>query len=88
VDQKIELIIKNPLGLHARPAASIARIAQSAKGGIWICREKTEVDASSIIDILTLACEQGSRITIYAEDPHDRPLLDSIAQLVEGGFGE
>lgn len=88
MNQTIELTIRNPQGLHARPAAAIARIAQSAKGVLWIRRENNEVDASSIIDILTLACEQGSCISLYAENPHDSPLLDSIAKLVESGFGE
>lgn len=85
-----KLTIVNALGLHARPAAAIARIAQSAKAGVWICREKSteQIDATSIIDMLTLACEQGTRITLYAEDPQDLPLLDNIAKLVEDGFGE
>nr|WP_303649771.1 HPr family phosphocarrier protein [Desulfobotulus pelophilus] len=82
------MTIRNPLGLHARPAAAIARIAQSAKAGLWLSREAEKVDASSIIDILTLACEQGARITLHAEDPEDLPILDHIAELVENGFGE
>ncbi|TWI65745.1 phosphocarrier protein [Desulfobotulus alkaliphilus] len=83
-----ELTITNASGIHARPAAAIARIAQTAKSGVWICHEEERVDATSIIDILTLACGQGARITLHAEDPEDLPILDSIAMLIENGFGE
>ena len=83
-----DVIIKNELGLHARSAAQIAGIVQKAKSAVWIKREDEKADASSIMDILTLACEKGTTITIIIEDPSDIDILNAVAELVENGFGE
>jgi len=80
--------IRNELGLHARSAARIAGIAQNSKANVWIQKNDEKADASSIIDILTLACAKGTKITIIIEDPADIQILDAIADLVDSGFGE
>jgi phosphocarrier protein len=83
-----QFVIINELGLHARPAAKIAKIAQRAKSRISIVREGESVDASSIIDILTLACAAGCRITVAVEDRADLELLEEIGNQIQSGFGE
>jgi phosphotransferase system HPr (HPr) family protein len=80
--------IKNELGLHARSAAQIAGIAQNSFANVWILKDNEKADASSILDILTLVCAKGSKITIIIEDLVDLPILNAIADLVETGFGE
>jgi phosphocarrier protein len=81
-------VICNELGLHARSAAQIAKIAEKAKANVWIERDGEKVDASSIMDILTLACEKGTTITVVIEDPTDQYVLDDVVALVNKGFGE
>jgi phosphocarrier protein len=83
-----EVTIINELGLHARAAAKIAALAQQAKATVWILKHEEKVDASSILDILTLICPKGAKITLAAEKKSDRKILDGIAALVEKGFGE
>jgi phosphocarrier protein HPr len=83
-----DLIIANNLGLHARPAAEIAKLAKKARKGVWISNDLQTVDASSIIDILTMGCGMGSRITIKIDDSEDMAILDAIVELVETGFKE
>jgi phosphocarrier protein HPr len=80
--------IKNELGLHARSAAQIARLAGKSSADIWLKKDDQTADASSIIDILTLACEKGTKITIVIEDLADINILDAIVDLVDSGFGE
>lgn len=81
-------MVNNKLGLHARPAASIAKLAQQAKSDIWLIKGDEKADASSIIDILTLACSQGTTIKIEITDHEDTVILDNIASLFETSFGE
>lgn len=81
-----EAVIVNELGLHARSAGLIARIAQQAKDAVWLSREENSADAASIIDMLTLECAQGTRVKITASDPADAKLVDRIVRLIEGGF--
>jgi phosphocarrier protein HPr len=81
-------IICNELGLHARSAARIAKIAANAVSNIWLVKDDQRADASSIVDILTLACEKGTKIKIIIEDPADARILTALADLVDSGFGE
>jgi phosphotransferase system HPr (HPr) family protein len=83
-----EVVIVNELGLHARSAARIAALAQNSKAAVWVKKDAEKADASSIVDILTLACEKGSKITLIIEDKADRPILEDIVNLIEAGFGE
>lgn len=83
-----EATIKNELGLHARSAAQIAEIAQKSNANVWIKKEEDMADASSILDILTLACARGTRVTIIIEDAGDIDILNAIGDLVDSGFGE
>ena len=83
-----EATIINELGLHARSAAKIAKLAQPATGSVWIAKQDQKADASSIVDILTLACEKGSKITIRIENKSDLNILKAITELVKSGFEE
>ena len=83
-----EVTIVNELGLHARSAAKIAELAKRSKASIWIAKGDQKADASSIVDILTLACEKGTKISIQIENESDFNILEAIAQSVESGFGE
>jgi len=83
-----EVVIVNELGLHARSAARIAELAQNSRAAVWVQKDAEKADASSIVDILTLACEKGSKITLIIEDKADRQILEDIVNLIENGFGE
>ncbi|MEJ2102129.1 MAG: HPr family phosphocarrier protein [Desulfobacterales bacterium] len=83
-----QVIIVNELGLHARSAAKIAKLAGQSKAAVWIQKGSAKADASSILEILTLECEKDSEITIGIENIADSDILEAITELVEGGFGE
>lgn len=82
------VLIINELGLHARAAAQIAALACNARAVVWIAKDDQKVDAASVIDILTLACLQGTRIVISVEHPSDVKILNQIVALINRGFGE
>jgi phosphocarrier protein HPr len=82
------VLIRNEFGLHARPAAGIARIAQQAIAAVWIFKGDEKVDAASVIDLLTLSSGKGTTLTITVEDPRDLPILCDIVAQFEAGFGE
>ncbi len=86
--QSRTLRIVNELGLHARSAAKLAKLAGEASGGVWILKNGNSADATSILDILTLACPKDAEITVSIEDEVDMKTLERIAALVRSGFGE
>ena len=83
-----DVLIINELGLHARSAAGIAKLAQNANSKVWLIRGKERVDASSVIDILSLACSKGSKITLKIDEESDIDILNEIIELIKKGFGE
>ena len=83
-----EVTVVNALGIHARAAAKLSKLAQTASTGVWVTKDGQTVDASSILDILTLDCAQGTTVTLEIDDPADMDVLDKLEHLVADGFGE
>ena len=83
-----DVIVINELGVHARSAAKIAAIAKRAKSKIWIINNGRRVDASSIIDILTLECSKGSKVRLTIDNKSDIDILNETVKQFETGFGE
>jgi len=83
-----DLLIVNELGLHARSAAKLAKVAQNALGNVWITHGETVADAKQVIDLLTLAAGCGTRVRVSIETSEDQNTLKEIAELFAGGFGE
>jgi phosphocarrier protein HPr len=80
--------ILNELGLHARSAAKLAKLAQQAAGAVWLQAGSERIDAKQILDILTLAAAKGDRVQIGVETPADLAVLENIEALFADGFGE
>jgi phosphocarrier protein len=80
--------IVNKLGVHARPAAEIVKLAARFKSNITIVRDDMEVNGKSIMGVMMLAAENGSTILLRAEGDDADAALDALAALVANGFGE
>jgi phosphocarrier protein HPr len=81
-------IIKNKLGLHARPAASFVKKASEFSSTILMEKDGTTVNGKSIMGLLMLACPLGSKITLKVEGGDEEKALQELGQLIEGGFNE
>jgi PTS hybrid protein len=87
----IELEIRNPSGLHARPAVTFVRAAAGSRSTIRVAnlsRAGAEADARSILGVLGLGVGAGDRIRVTAEGEDAEATLAALAALVEGGLGE
>lgn len=82
------LKIPNPSGLHARPAKVFAEAAAAAPGDVTISKEGREVNAKSVLSVLTLDCHQGDEIMIRTEGPQEEETLEELVGLIESGLGE
>jgi phosphocarrier protein HPr len=85
---KKTLTIKNELGLHARSAAMIVRVLERYRSNVFLERDGNQVDARSLLDILTLACPKDSRVVVRADGDDAREAVESIEKLVDDKFGE
>ncbi|MBW1980344.1 MAG: HPr family phosphocarrier protein [Deltaproteobacteria bacterium] len=83
-----QFTIGNKLGLHARAAAKIVKIANQYRSHIRFLKNGQEADAKSILGILTLACPQGCIIEVHVEGDDALEAMDALTSLFESNFGE
>ena len=86
VERSVQILNKN--GLHARPAAEIVKAAARFKSDLTITRDDIEVNGKSIMGVMMLAAEQGSRIDVTATGPQAREAVEAIRTLVAARFQE
>ena len=77
-----KIVIKNKLGLHARPAAMFVQIANKFDCDILVKRGNQEANGKSIMGILTLAANKGSKILIRAEGPDSQAAVAELKRLL------
>ena len=83
-----KLEIKNKLGLHARAAALLVQTVNRFEAEVKISKDGQEVDARSIMGVLTLAATQGSKIHVEAKGNDAEEALRAVEKLVDKKFFE
>ena len=83
-----EVRVARPEGLHARPAASLVRIAAEHGGPVWIARAGdlpgADADARSITEVLALGIRRGEKVRLWAEGPDADALVGRMAAVLSG----
>ena len=80
--------IKNRLGLHARPAAMLVQEAAKHKSAIVVVKDGLEVNGKSVMGLMLLAAESGSKLTIRADGPDEEKAIEAIGRIFEKKFDE
>lgn len=83
-----EVVVGMPQGLHARPADQLAREARKWQSRIELLNDSQRVDGKSILELLTLAAEAGTRLVVEASGPDAREALEAIGSLFDRNFNE
>ena len=83
-----EVVVANSQGLHARPADMLAREARKWRSRIELVSDSQRADGKSILELLTLAAESGTRLVVEATGPDAREALAAIGELFERRFNE
>ena len=78
-----KLIIKNEVGLHARPAAQFVKIAERYKSNVRLCKDGIWVNGKSVLGILTLAAEHGCEIIIEVTGPDEQTAFIELKGVLE-----
>lgn len=77
-------VLRNPLGLHARPAAVVARMLAAYDAKVRV----NGANAASVLELMKLGAKQGVELQIETEGPQAAEARDALVAAVEGGFGE
>ncbi|WP_217584721.1 phosphoenolpyruvate--protein phosphotransferase [Microbacterium sp. GbtcB4] len=80
--------VRNPLGIHARPAALIAESAAGADVRLRRLPDGPEAAAGSLTRLLALGARQGTEIELTGRGADAEAAIDRLVSLFQGGFGE
>jgi phosphocarrier protein len=85
---QIELEVSNKLGLHARAAAKLTKLAGQFSSDVYIAKDARRVNAKSIMGVMMLAAGKGTIVEIEAQGADAEQALESIKELFDDKFGE
>jgi phosphocarrier protein HPr len=83
-----EVTIKNRAGLHTRPAASVVKLASQFKCEFFIYKDGFQINGKSIIGVMTLAAEKGSKLTLTFDGADENESAKALVDLFDRGFDE
>ena len=83
-----ECTIVNSLGMHARPAAQVVRLASTFRSTIELEHDGQTVNGKSIMGVMTLAAECGAVVRVRADGEDADAAVTALLELIAKGFGE
>jgi phosphocarrier protein HPr len=85
---RLDLVVNNQLGLHARAAAMFVRTAQRFRSDIFVQKDGQQVNGKSILGLLLLAAGRGQALTLHAHGADAPQALAELASLFQRNFEE
>ena len=83
-----KVIIKNPTGLHLRPAGVLCKEAMQFKSLITFNFRGGAANAKSVLSVLGACIKSGTEIELAAEGEDDALALNTLVAALDGGLGE
>jgi phosphocarrier protein len=83
-----ECMVKNSVGLHARPATYFIQKANEFKASIWVEKDERRVNAKSLLGVLSLGIVGGTYIKIIADGSDEEVAAEALYNLITSGFDE
>lgn len=86
ISQKVT--IKNPTGLHLRPAGVLCNEAMKYKSLITFTYDGGTANAKSVLSVLGACIKCGDEIELVCEGVDEREALDELLRVIQNGLGE
>jgi phosphocarrier protein len=83
-----ELVVRNKLGIHARPAAMIVRITNKFKADVFVENKVDQVNGKSIMGLMMLAAAEGTKVKFLATGDDAAAMLAELEALFARKFDE
>ena len=83
-----KVIVKNPEGLHLKPAACFCKEALNFKSLITFTFDGTTANAKSVLSVLGACVRSGDEIEIVCDGEDEAEALEAMCRAVENGLGE
>jgi phosphocarrier protein HPr len=82
--KKEKITILNENGLHALPASRFVKMAEKFRSDVTITKNGIKVSGKSIMGILTLACEKGSKVVLMTDGQDENEAMEALRKILEG----
>jgi len=86
--EKAQTVIKNATGLHARPASLFVKKASEFKSDIKISTDEKEVNAKSIMSVMSLGAGKGTKVSILAEGIDEKKAVLELVKFLDEEMNE
>jgi phosphocarrier protein HPr len=83
-----DCLVRNKMGLHARPAAKLVQAANKFRCDVTLTKDGQDVNCKSIMGVLMLAAAQGTSVHVKAEGDGAQQAVEAISALFDKGFDE
>ncbi|MDF2610075.1 MAG: Phosphotransferase System HPr (HPr) Family [Lachnospiraceae bacterium] len=83
-----KVVVKNPTGLHLRPAGLLCNLALEYTSKVTIHFKDINANAKSILGVLAACVKSGDEIEIICEGSDEKEALTTIVKAIEDGLGE
>jgi phosphocarrier protein HPr len=78
-----EVLVKNPTGLHARPASLLVALAAKSKSKTTILFNNKTINVKSMLSLLGGGIKSGSQIVVAVDGEDEEETLDALCNLIE-----
>jgi len=84
--QKFVYTIKDPVGMHARPAALLVKTATGYKAKGKLSCNNREVELTRLIALMTLGVKQGMEVTVTFEGEDEKEAIEALAKVLSSNL--
>ena len=87
---KVDLTVMNEEGLHARPASQLVQALQGMECQVFLSKldDGEEVDAKSILGVMMLAAERGTRMSVRAKGKDSQKAVEAVSHILSEKGGK
>ncbi len=83
-----KVTVKNPTGLHLRPAGLLCKEAMQFESHITFVFKGNTANAKSVLSVLGACVKSGNEIELICEGQDEEKALETLVALIENGLGE
>jgi phosphocarrier protein FPr len=82
------ILIPNPTGLHARPAAVLANVAKTFQSAVKLQVGDRSANARSVTSLMALEVARGDKVVLVAKGPDAKQAVEKLSKLIADGLGD
>ena len=83
-----KITIKNPSGLHLRPAGVLSQTAMKFKSDIIIEYGEKRIVAKSVLNVMAAGIKAGTEVNLIVDGEDEEEALNTLVEAIESGLGE